>query len=190
MEETTIDLTQSAATFDEAYDWLCRAVGGRLTTAGRLRAALEARPKVRWRAGLVIAVAEVGSGLHSILERRYVHAVERPHGLPAATRQARTAEFPRSRYVDNLYEEAGLAVELDGQVAHGIAQRRADMRRDNAHAAAGIVTLGYSWADVTERPCTVAQQVAEVLTHRGPSISLRPCGPTCTLAVRRSQRAS
>jgi hypothetical protein len=190
VEETTIDLTQSAATFDAAYDWLCRAVGGRLTTTARLRAALEARPKVRWRAGLAVALADVGSGLHSILERRYVHAVERPHGLPAATRQARTSDFPRSRYVDNLYEEAGLAVELDGQVAHGIAQRRADMSRDNAHAASGIVTLRYSWADVTERPCTVAQQVAEVMARRGAPISPRPCGPTCTLTVRRSQRAS
>jgi very-short-patch-repair endonuclease len=81
-------------------------------------------------------------------------------------------------------------VELDGQVAHGIAQRRADMRRDNAHAAAGIVTLRYSWADVTERPCAVAQQVAEVMTRRGAPVSLRPCGPTCTVRVRHPQRAS
>jgi hypothetical protein len=190
VEETTLDLTQSAASFNEAYDWLCRAISGRLTTAARLRAALDARPKVRWRTGLIIALAEAGSGVHSILERRYVRDVERPHGLPAATRQARTAHQPGSRYVDNLYEEAGLAVELDGQAAHGLAQRRADMRRDNAHAAAGILTLRYSWADVTERPCAVAQEVGAVMASRGVSVSLRPCTPTCPIPADRRMRSS
>jgi hypothetical protein len=190
IEETTIDLTQSAANFDAACDWLCRAVGGRLTTAARLRTTLDARPRVRWRSGLVIALAETGSGLHSILERRYVLDVERPHGLPAATRQAQTARIPRSRYVDNLYEEAGLAVELDGQLAHGPRQRQADARRDNAHAAAGFITLRYSWADVTERPCVIAQQVAEVLVRRGVPVSLHPCSPTCTVRRPRPLQAS
>jgi predicted transcriptional regulator of viral defense system len=85
VEETTIDLTQSAANFDDAHDWICRAISGRRTTAARLRAALDARPKVRWRAGLIIALAEADSGMHSILESRYVNDVELPHGLPAAT---------------------------------------------------------------------------------------------------------
>jgi hypothetical protein len=182
VEETTIDLTQSAATFDDAYDWLCRAVSARLTTTTRLRAALDARPKVRWRAGLAMALADADDGVQSILEGRYVRDVERPHGLPAALRQARTAQNPRSRYVDNLYQEARLVVELDGRVAHGIAQRRTDMRRDNDHAATGILTLRYSWADITERPCAVAQQVAEVMARRGAPVALRPCRPTCTAA--------
>jgi hypothetical protein len=179
VEETVIDLTQSAASLDEAFDWICRAVGGRLTTAERLRAVLDSRPKVRWRDGLAVAIAETGSGVHSILERRYVRDVERPHGLPAATRQARTRRSPRSRYADNLYEAAGLVVELDGQIAHGMEQRRADLRRDNAHTAAGLATLRYNWADVTQRPCLVAEQVAEALARRGAPAALRPCGPAC-----------
>jgi len=89
VEETVIDLTQAAASFDDAFGWLCRGVGGRLTTAGRLQAALDARPKIRWRAGLSAALGDVGSGVMSGLEHRYVTAVERPHGLPAARRQAK-----------------------------------------------------------------------------------------------------
>jgi hypothetical protein len=190
VEETTIDLTQSAASFEDAYDWICRSISGRLTTGARLQAALDARPKVRWRTALAIALAEASSGVHSILEARYVHDVELPHGLPAATRQARTGETARSRYVDNLYDAAMLVVELDGRVAHGIPQRRADMRRDNAHAAAGILTLRYSWADVTERPCAVAQQIAEVMSRRGAPVPLRPCRPACPITTHRSMQAS
>ncbi|HEY3980172.1 MAG TPA: DUF559 domain-containing protein [Streptosporangiaceae bacterium] len=190
VEETTIDLTQSAARFDDAYDWVCRAISERLTTTARLSAALGARPKVRWRAGLIVALAEADSGMHSVLEARYVHAVEYPHGLPAATRQARTAVGARSRYVDNLYDDAALVVELDGRIAHGVAQRRADMRRDNTHAAAGILTLRYSWADVTERPCAVAEEIAEVMARRGAPLLLRPCSPTCPIPRQRGRRVS
>ena len=185
VEDTVIDLTQSAACLDDACGWLCRAAGRRLTTAPRLRAALDSRPRVRWRADLQIALADVASGAHSLLEHRYIRDVERPHGLPPATRQARTGSGPRSRFVDNLYEDAQLAIELDGQVAHAIEERWADMHRDNVHAAAGILTLRYNWADVTGRACAVARQIAEVLHQRGSPVTLRPCGPSCTALSRR-----
>jgi hypothetical protein len=180
VEDTAIDLAQSAACLDDACGWLCRAAGRRLTTATRLRVALDSRPKVRWRTDLGIVLGEIGSGAHSLLEHRYIRDVERPHGLPPATRQARTGSGQRSRFVDNLYEGAGLAIELDGQVAHAIEERWADMHRDNVHAAAGFVTLRYNWADVTGRACTVAWQVGEVLRQRGSSVTLRRCRPSCT----------
>jgi hypothetical protein len=180
VEDTALDLTQSAACLDDACGWLCRAAGRRLTTAARLRAALDARPKVRWRTDLEIALADVGSGAHSLLELRYIRDVERRHGLPPATRQARTQSGGRTRFADNLYEAAQLAVELDGQVAHAIEDRWADTHRDNVHAAAGLLTLRYNWADVTTRPCTVARQVADTLRQRGTPVLLRPCSPTCT----------
>jgi hypothetical protein len=152
VEDTALDLTQAAGSFDEAFGWLCRAVGQRLTTAARLRAALGARPKVRWRADLTAALGDIGAGVTSNLEHRYVHDVERGHGLPPARRQAQVVLGPRIRYVDNLYDGANLAVELDGQIAHSIAHRWTDMHRDNAHAAVGLITLRYNWADVTMRP--------------------------------------
>jgi hypothetical protein len=185
VEDTAIDLAQSAACLDDACGWLCRAAGRRLTTASRLRSALDARAKVRWRGDLEIVLAEIGSGAHSLLEHRYIRDVERPHGLPPATRQARTGSGLRSRFVDNLYEEARLAVELDGQVAHAIEERWADMHRDNLHAAAGILTLRYNWPDVTGRACTVARQVGEVLRERGSPVTLRRCHPSCTTVGRR-----
>lgn len=186
VEETVIDLTQAAASFDDALGWLCRGVGRRLTTAPRLQAALDARPKVRWRAGLTAVLGDIGAGAISSLEFRYVRDVERGHGVPPARRQARVVLGLRTRYVDNLYEDAGVAVELDGQVAHSIEDRWADMHRDNAHATAGLITLRYNWTDVTLRPCLVAEQVADVLRQRGTPVRLRRCGPGCTVKEARS----
>jgi predicted transcriptional regulator of viral defense system len=50
VEETALDLVQLSLTFDDACGWLTRACGRRLTTETRLREALAARKKTRWRA--------------------------------------------------------------------------------------------------------------------------------------------
>ena len=182
VEDTVLDLTQCAPSLDQAFDWLCRAVSRRLTTPERLADSLRARPRARWRADLQVAVTDLAGGIRSLLERRYVTSVERAHGLPPARRQVHTEIGGRSRYVDNLYDEAQLVVELDGQVAHPPEQRWADARRDVEHACAGLLTVRYNWADVTERPCLVAAQVAELLRSRGVPVALRPCGAGCTTA--------
>jgi very-short-patch-repair endonuclease len=182
LEETVMDLAQAAASLDDACGWLCRAVGRRLTTAARLRAALDDRSRVSRREGLLAALDDVASGAHSLLEYRYVRDVERPHGLTVAVRQARTGRGPVSRYIDQLYDEAKLAVELDGQAAHPMERRWADIRRDNAHATEGLITLRYSWSDVAGQPCLVASQIAQVLTQRGTPVTLRRCSPTCAAA--------
>ena len=181
IEATTLDLAETAPHFDDAFGWLCRSVGRRLTTASRLRAELDGRPKVRWRAGLIAALDDIGAGVASGLEQRYATGVERAHGLPAATRQVRLVLAGQVRYIDNLYEQAGLAVELDGQAAHPVEDRWADMHRDNAHAAVGLITLRYSWADVTLRPCQVAREVGAVLRRRGAPVVPRRCGRNCAV---------
>lgn len=181
VEETIIDLTQVSASLDDACGWMSRGVGRRLTTAMRLKSALDRRPKVRWRAELGRMLADIATGVHSLLEHRYIRDVERAHGLPTPSRQVRTILGSRSRYVDNLYAAAGLAVELDGQIAHAIETRWTDMHRDNAHATIGIVTLRYNWTDVTARPCLVAEEIARVLERRGSRVRLRRCGPDCAL---------
>jgi hypothetical protein len=179
IEETVLDLTQAAATFDDACGWVTRACGRRLTTEERLRAAMGARRKLRWRAELGEVLTATGGGVHTLLEYRYYRDVERSHALPPAARQARVVRGTRSEYRDVLYEEYQLAVETDGRVAHPPEARWGDIRRDNAAAADGITTLRYSWADVTRRPCRVAAEVAEALRQRGWPELPRPCSPVC-----------
>jgi hypothetical protein len=182
VEETVLDLTQAARTFDEAFDWLCRGCGGRFTTPDRILEAMALRKKVRWRAELTAALAEVAGGVHSVLELQYVRHVERAHGLPSARRQVKVVRGQRSEYRDNLYDEYGVAVETDGSASHPVEARWSDIARDNAAAIDGVLTLRYGWFNVTTRPCYVAAQVAAVLNSRGWPGAPRRCGPTCSIA--------
>ena len=100
VEDTVLDLIQIAPTFDDAYAWICRAVGRRRTTADRIRHAMDARKKMRWRRELIVALGDAGEGALSLLEYRYVHRVERPHGLArrsptGANQAAHWQQIPR-----------------------------------------------------------------------------------------------
>ena len=179
IEETVLDLAGREVSFEAAFAIASAACQRRLTTAARLRRAMDARAMLRWRAELTAALADVGAGVHSLLEYRYVRFVERPHGLPAAVRQAQLVAGGRVRYLDNLYREFGLCVELDGRQAHPDDRRWLDVRRDNATAAGGLITLRYTWADIEARPCETAVQVGLALRTRGWAGRLRRCGPRC-----------
>jgi hypothetical protein len=185
IEHTVLDLVNHEPDFGGAFDWACAACQRRLTTPDRLRAAMNDHAKLRWRAELADALTEIASGVHSRLERGYVHNVERRHHIPAATRQARTIRGRRASYLDNLYDEYLVCVELDGNTTHPADRRWLDISRDNAGAAAGVITLRYGWADVMNRPCATASQVGAVLQARGWPGSLRRCGPNCLVSPQR-----
>jgi len=179
VEDTVLDLVAKARTFDDAYGWISRAVGRRLTTPGSLSKALAGRSRIRWRAWITEALEDAADGVHSPLERNYVHGVERAHGLPTARRQAKRRHSSGTRYLDNLYEEYDLCVELDGFAAHPAESRWRDTHRDNANLVQGTETLRYGWPDVTEHRCQTAAEIAAMLRRRGWTGTLRPCGLGC-----------
>jgi hypothetical protein len=179
VEETVLDLVELAQTFDAAFGWLSAACGRRLVTPGQLRDAVGCRAKMRWRDDVLVAVEEISDGVLSNLERGYLRNVERPHRLPAPQRQCRKRRGGRSAYLDNLYDDFGVAVELDGLASHPAESRWLDMRRDSFFASSGIITLRYCWADITTRPCEVAREVGLVLRQRGWTGALRACRASC-----------
>jgi hypothetical protein len=178
LEETVIDLWETSGSLDNAVGWVARGIGRRLTTQDKLRQAMEARSRIRRRKQLAELLGPDGAGIHSVLEYRYVHNVERPHGLVGAHRQVRVRREGRTEYRDQLYADYATAVELDGRVAHPGDTRWNDIQRDNAASAAGITTLRYGWLAVTTTPCQVAAEIAEVLSARGYA-SARPCSADC-----------
>lgn len=181
IEETVLDLTQTAATFDDVCGWVTRAFARDLTDETRLRAAMGMRPKLRWRADLHELIAAAADGDHSVLEYRYDRDVERAHGLPEARRQVPfVGPGGRRGRRDRIYEDYEVVVELDGRLAHPDDNAWRDKARDNAAAADGKQTLRYGWEQVRRKPCETATEVATVLRLRGWPGRLRACSPGCS----------
>ena len=180
-EETVLDLAGAAASFDDVIALIARACQQRLTTPFLLDDTLRRRVRARWRAEISRALRDGFDGVHSVLEYRYHHDVERAHGLPEPDRQAPARQHGARIFRDIHYRAYRLAIELDGKASHPDEQRWQDRRRDNAAAVLGIITLRYSWADVTERPCETARQIADGLANAGWRGTLRRCGPDCRI---------
>lgn len=88
VEDTVLDLIEGTSTFDDAYAWICRAIGRRRTTAARIRRAMDARKKMRWR-NAVRGIQTVRFGITDLGDRRCetadaVAAVLRSRGWPDA----------------------------------------------------------------------------------------------------------
>ena len=182
VEDTVLDLIQVAPTFDDAYAWICRAIGRRRTTKDRIQLAMTARKRMRWRQEIALALGDAADGALSVLEYRYVHRVERPHRLPAARRQARVRHSTGNRYLDNIYDEYGACVELDGTAAHPADEQWRDKRRDNVNTINGLVTLRLGLLDLGDRRCETAMGVATLLRRHGWTGSPHPCPrPACVV---------
>jgi hypothetical protein len=192
VEETVLDLIDDARNFDDAYDWICRAIGRRRTTAARIHVALEARARIRWRDDVELALGYASGGALSVLELRYARGVERAHGLPVAVRQARVRQESGNRYLDNLYLDYRACVEIDGATAHPADEQWRDKRRDRWNAAhEGIDTIRIGGADLIskERQCRIAADVAKWLSGRGPKVG-HPCEPGCPVDLLRAFRTA
>lgn len=179
VEETVLDLVQEATSFDDACGWITRACGRRLTTELRLRTAMAARKKMRWRDELDDVLAAAGDGIHSALEYRYLRDVERAHGLPRSRHQVRVVIDGKPTYRDVYYEEYQAAVELDGRLAHPDEDRWRDSHRDVVAGVQGVLTCRYTWRDVYGHPCETAALQAQILQQRGWRGTPRPCSARC-----------
>ena len=184
IEDSVLDLFESARGVEEAVGLILRASASRRTTPDRILASLRQRPKFKWRPALLQALGAAAAGAHSLLEFRYFTRVERAHGLPPVRRQNLVRRGGRSQYQDLSYEGFGLVIELDGCEAHPQWARWTDIRRDNATTVAGQRTLRYGWDDVTNHPCRTALEVADALKERGWDGRLRRCGSACLVAAR------
>ncbi|WP_328461785.1 type IV toxin-antitoxin system AbiEi family antitoxin domain-containing protein [Actinoplanes sp. NBC_00393] len=178
IEETVLDLAVGEPT-ETAMGWIAAACGARLTTPERISGAMRRRGRVAGRPMLAGLLEDVAAGCMSVLERRYLHDVERPHGLPEPARQSQRPRGGGYWYDDVYYPDFRVRIELDGRAAHPAEQRWRDFRRDNSAVLSGDVVLRYGAADIRENPCGVAAQVAEVLRQRGWAGRRQRCQSSC-----------
>jgi Transcriptional regulator, AbiEi antitoxin len=179
IEETVLDLSQTARSIDDICGWVTRAFARDLTDEVRLREAMGVRPRLRWRADLHELIVAAAGGDHSVLEFRYHRDVEQAHRLPEPDRQVPFAGPGRRGRRDRVYQEYGVVVELDGRLAHPAEDSWKDSARDNAAAAGGKQSLRYGWSQVKWHACETAVEVAKVLRQRGWEGLPRPCSPAC-----------
>lgn len=177
-EEAALDLAGRASEF-EAIAVLADACQSRRTTAKRMLDVLDRRQRVRRRRWLRAILLDIASGACSVLEQCYLDRVERAHGLPRGTRQARSSAASGVRYRDIEYGRR-LVVELDGRLFHdSAAARNNDFERDLDAAVDGRSTVRLSYQQVFDRPCQTAAKIVLILRQRGVAVSGRPCGSGC-----------
>ena len=180
VEHAALAVAGAARSEDAAVAVLADGCQSRLTTADRLCRQLERMPRLTHRRLVAEVLDDVATGAFSALERRYLVRVERAHGLPTASRQARVPGA-RAAYRDVEHPEHGLVVELDGRLAHGApGQRWADLDRDLDSLARGDLTLRVGWGQVLE-PCRLGLAVARVLHLRGWTGKPAACSPGCVV---------
>jgi hypothetical protein len=165
---------------------LADVVRGGHTTPQRLASHLERLPRLAGRRLMLEVLVDVGAGVESPMEHRYLHRVERAHGLPPGQRQVvERIEVVQGEPMhlvrrDVTYPTQRARVELDGRLGHDAAlDRWADLDRDLAAAVHGSITLRAGWAQVLA-PCRLAVLVGAILTTRGWTGTVRPCtDPAC-----------
>jgi hypothetical protein len=139
----------------------------RLTTPARLRETLASYPRLPGRALLAAVLDDVATGAYSVLERRYLPRVERPHGLPRAQRQGAFTQGSRSGFRDVQYVAQRVTVELDGRLGHEFAvDQWVDLERDLFAAVDEQLTIRLGWGLVA-KPCRLAVLMGGVLRSRG-----------------------
>ncbi|SDF52060.1 endonuclease domain-containing protein [Klenkia brasiliensis] len=136
--------------------------------AETLHRATTRRPNIGGHRDLVLAVDLVADGVRSELEALGVLRVFRHRSLPRSRGQV-PVRCPDgiTRHLDRAWEEAMLAVELDGAAFHSSAQQRADdLARDALLASMGWLVLRFTYAEVLRDPDGVRAKVLAVYRMR------------------------
>jgi hypothetical protein len=137
------------------------------TTAPLLQEALDERANIAGHRILAQTIDLIADGCQSELEVMGVLSVFRHSSLPRSVGQYRFRAGSTAVRVDRAWPEAKLAVELDGARHHTSPEdRRRDLARDAALAAAGWVVLRFTYADVRRDPRSVRARVLEVYRMR------------------------
>ena len=143
------------------------AVRERRTTGSRLLDVLAANRLAAGAAEQRRLFALAAQGVHSPLELWGHEHVFTNRRLPPSRCQV-PVDLPTGRiYLDRLYDEELVNVELDGAAYHGErGQRERDLRRDAALAALGYLTVRFSHLRLHADPAAVIEELLIILATR------------------------
>lgn len=162
-------LAVAAGSFDSprpACGILAAAVQQRIAGAGDLEDAVRRSIRVRHRALLLAALADIAQGSEALSEIDFVRLCRR-HELPEPVRQAvRVERSGRRRYLDASWRRRDgrlVVVEVDGALHLAPKRWWDDQLRQNELALGGAVVLRYPSVVVRTEPNLVAAQLRRAL---------------------------
>ena len=177
--DTVLDLVDTASSADEVLDVLTAGIRQGLDPATVLTTAAKRR-YLGNRSVLRDLLQQGVEGVESTLEHQFHTNVVLAHGLPTPTRQDRRRIRDHWIRSDCWYEDFGLRVELDGELAHpGRATDRDIIRDNDVILALEELTLRYRWPHTLAGACVSAAQLAVGLRRGGFEGAPTPCREGC-----------
>lgn len=187
LEHALIDVISSelrAENVAAAFAVLARVCATRRTTPQRILRMLSTRRRIRGRRTFEAMLTDLRDGACSVLERGYLHRIERAHGLPSGERQIRSTATGRSTFQDVRYKRQGVVVELDGRAFHESPRDRdRDALNDLAELGrSDLVTIRLTYGLVFGDACRTARLIGDLLRRRGWTGRPRSCS-ACRPAI-------
>ena len=173
-EDAVLMLVDEAETELDVVRLLTDGARDRAIGVERLREAERRRSRLSRRAFVRALLDDIATGVESVLEHLYLARVERPHGLPRASRQVLRRTPSGRQYRDVVYADHDFVVELDSQFHDTFDVQGLDADRDLVDQADGRRTARLRWRQVVGDPCRTAARLAAVM-----GCPVRPCGPGC-----------
>jgi hypothetical protein len=133
-----------------------------------LRATLDRMTRVRRRRLMYEILADVEGGAQALSELDFTRQVIRRFRLPEPSRQAgRRDSHGRQRWIDVLFDEWKVAVEIDGVQHITPLEQWDDMERDNDLSADGHQMLWFPAWLVRRNPEIIAAKILSALRAKG-----------------------
>jgi hypothetical protein len=139
---------------------LAAGVQQRLVRPADLLAVVARNPRLHRRTIILSTLNDIMGGAEALSEIDFTRLVIRAFGLPEPTRQTvRYDSLNRRRWLDAVWEEAAVLVEVDGIHHMDATQWWDDMDRENAIKLDGYLVLRFTAFVVRYRPGYVAAQI-------------------------------
>lgn len=151
-------------------DLMFDAVRRRRTTTSRIIDALKYFPRLSNRKELLRFLSQLSRGIRSFLEDLADSLVLTTPTLKAFDRQVDFTVAGKNYCVDAFDKETRTAIEFDGAEYHsGDDARRRDIERDVALASIGVLTLRFTYEDITRRPAWCRTMIERTIASRQPA---------------------
>ena len=164
---SVVDAAQWASSDDDARALIAAGFQQRIVAARDVEEVLRRLPRARRRRLIAETVADAIGGSHSLAEIDFI-ALCRKHGLPEPARQViRQDSAGRRRYLDALFEEWQVHVEIDGSQHLDPRHAWSDMRRQNDLWITGDRLLRFPAWTLRHHPADVVTQLRAALHAAG-----------------------